>query len=1086
MKHSQLLHNRRPLGATLAALLCLPLAPITLLATTTPAAADETTPTAPQARPEAFAYDEAARTGQRIEVIDRRQETLEVFANPDGTTTQRSYGTPVWTRLDGTWRKTDATLKQQADGTIAPAAPSFGITFSGGGNAPLATMTKQDKKLTLTWPAPLPQPVLDQNTALYKSVLPGVDLKVTAEVDGFAEHLIVNTREAAANPALKAIELGIAAEGLDVTVDASDSITATDADGTVVFSAPRPKMWEAPPAAEASTKALRTSAATAAADGEVPQTAPVAVDIEGETLTLTPDATLLSAADQFPLVIDPVFTGGYREKWAVVYSATPNDAYPNGSGWYSDTPDDEPRVGYNGSGRTRSFFAMNTTGLAGADILDATFAVTQTHSWGCTPSQAGETELWSTGDITNTPTWNNQDLWASKIASGSYAHGNPTFCPGNEGFDYKSTALTNYVKQAASSGWGALTFGLRAEAAYESNVNSYKRLTNNPALEVTYNFKPTVSNAGAFEGNWSDGADGNKPVPCGDVIGNSGLALKATLTDKDRGNVTPEFEVATAAGTSIDVDNGSKVASGRTATATVSSVPLVTGAYKWRVRAKDDEGTYSPYSAWCTFTVDEVGPVGAVRVTAGNDDLADDNKVDYQARSSIQLTLFHKATDLAGFCWAMDHYVSVASTRCANGTWVPAGPGGTATITVKPAGYPNSTFYVLAFDKADNHSPFDGATDAYTIHTTPAPRIYAPGTDPTSGLASADLHGDLTGDGYVDMVATDTDAKLRLYAGNGTGQVAAPTTVGTSGWTGALIAHGGDYKSLLSPTASPDGYEDFLVRLSNGQLYAYPNNGFGTPWIYTRDTLPHPMADPDTIGGWEGLRQIIAPGDIDRNQAPGHYGGKDMITIECSDTACSNADLWLYSGNTIAGGGANQAEPFDMFNRRKIGTGGWKNLTNLSVGDQNGDGTGDLLTRDPSTGTLYLYPGQIDSAGVYTLGSRTVYGNAGWDLTRRPLLTSPGNIQGSVVDATVQDPDTGETSTFRQFQPTTGEAYGDFWATTPADPNYTVNYVGSNGAAASTTCPTGCLLFYPGGPTTHRSPRLVGSGAWSTTITGIF
>ncbi|MGW3402971.1 hypothetical protein ACWDPI_15515, partial [Streptomyces zhihengii] len=746
----------------------------------------------------------------------------------------------------------------------------------------------------------------------------------------------------------------------------------------------------------------------------------------------------------------------------------------------------EPRIGYNGSGRTRSFFAMNTTGLAGADILGATFAVTQTHSWGCSPAEAGETELWSAGDITTTPTWNNQNIWAAKIATGSYAHGNPTYCPGNKGYDYKSTALTNYVKQAADNGWGALTFGLRAEAAYESSTHSFKRLTQNPALEVDYNFKPTVSNAAAFEGNWSAGADGNKPVPCGDVIGNSGLALTATLKDQDRGNVTPQFEVVNAAGTAIPVIEATKVSSGRTATAKVSSGPLVTGSYKWRVRARDDEGTYSAYTAWCTFTVDEVGPEQAVTVTAGDDNLADEFPVKYQARSPIQLTLSNGAADLAGFCWAMDHYVSVASTRCANGTWVPAGAGGKATITVKPAGYPNSTFYVLAFDKADNHSPFDGVSDAYTIHTNPAPRIYAPGTDPTGGLASADLHGDLTGDGYVDMVATDTDAKLRLYAGNGTGQVAAPTSVGNSGWSGALIAHGGDYKSLLSPTASPDGYEDFLVRLSNGQLYAYPNNGFGTPWIYTRDTLQHPMADPDTTGGWEGLRQIIAPGDIDRNQTPGHLGGKDMVTIECSDAACSNADLWLYSGNTIAGGGANQAEPFDMFNRRKIGTGGWKNFTNLGVGDQNSDGIGDLLARDPSTGTLYMYPGQIDSAGVYTLGSRTVYGTAGWSAGLRPLLTSPGNVQGSVIDATVQDPDTGETSTFRQFQPATGETYGDFWATTPADPGYTVNYVDNNGAAASTTCPTGCLLFYPGGPTTHRTPRLVGSAAWSTVITGIF
>ncbi|MFJ4776348.1 hypothetical protein [Streptomyces sp. NPDC088762] len=34
--------------------------------------------------------------------------------------------------------------------------------------------------------------------------------------------------------------------------------------------------------------------------------------------------------------------------------------------------------------------------------------------------------------------------------------------------------------------------------------------------------------------------------------------------------------------------------------------------------------------------------------------------------------------------------------------------------------------------------------------------------------------------------------------------------------------------------------------------------------------------------------------------------------------------------------------------------------------------------------------------------------------------------------------------------------------------------------------PTGCLLFYPGTPTTHRNPLLVGTSGWNTTITAIF
>lgn len=101
-------------------------------------------------------------------------------------------------------------------------------------------------------------------------------------------------------------------------------------------------------------------------------------------------------------------------------------------------------------------------------------------------------------------------------------------------------------------------------------------------------------------------------------------------------------------------------------------------------------------------------------------------------------------------------------------------------------------------------------------------------------------------------------------------------------------------------------------------------------------------------------------------------------------------------------------------------------------------------------------------------------------------MTSPGNAQGTVGTATYTDSDTGTTTTFHQFQPTPGEAYGDLWATTPASSSYIVNYTDANGSAQSPTCPTGCLLFYPGGPTTHRTPHLAGVGAWDTTITGIY
>ncbi|MFJ9823670.1 hypothetical protein ACIRSU_04740 [Streptomyces sp. NPDC101160] len=1071
--------RRRPVALLLS--VGLPLTTVTAFVLPATAAADEAQASnAPHT--EAKAFELAAETGQRVEILERREETAEVFANPDGTTTRRQYSTPAWSRYEGIWKKADVMMVRRADGMVGPASPVFGISFSGGGASPLATMTKGSKQLSLSWPTALPEPVLDGNTALYKSVLPDVDLKVIAAVDGFAEHLIINTPQAAANPALKSIDLKIASTGVALTADAAGNLTAKDATGDVVFSAPRPKMWEQPSSTDEQPASAAARLATADSDDQ-PQTAPVGADVSGDTLTLTPDPELLSTADQFPLVVDPVFTGGYREKWAVVYSATPGEAYPNGSGWHSGTPGDEPRVGFNGNGATRSFFAMNTDGLSGADILSATFAVVETHSWGCDAAAAGPTELWSTGTITDNVTWdNNSSLWAAKLDSASYAHGNPTFCPGNLGHDYHSAALTAYVQKAADNGWGTLSFGLRAADGYEYDHESFKRFTNNPALEVTYNYKPTVTSADAYEGSWSPGADGNKPVPCGDAIGNSGLALTAALKDQDGGTVTGEFSVTTAGGTPVDWmgnSNVNTVSSGRTASVTVPWRALTNGSYTWKVRAKDQEGTYSPYTAPCSFTVDQVGPGKAVTVTKPDGTPLDSK---YPARKIARLKFYNDVNDLAGFCWTMDFQLSVSSTRCANGTWIPVGPDHhSAVVDVIPTAVPVSTLHVIAYDTADNHSPVDNKEDAVTLSTSPSEFVYAPGKNPGTGLAREDLHGDLNGDGFTDMVATDSESKLRLYAGDGTGKVAASRTVGIAGWSGALIAHGGDFRGFTSPTAKPDGYEDFFVRLSNKKLYLYGGNGLGVPVFDTRgDEIVHPAG-----GDWSGLLQIITPGNIDGKN------GNDVITIECSahdlNSNCTDAKLWLYSGNAAADGSQDQTEPLNL-QPTEIGAGGWMTFTNLAVGDQNGDGVGDIIGRKPSTGELFLYPGKLTgtcpSDCTYSLGTRSTYGIADWNL--RPRLASPGNAQGTVTTATYSDPDAGTDINYRQFQPTPNEAYGDIWATTPADANLTVPYVDDNGTARTTTCPTGCLLFYPGGPTTHRSPHLVGLGAWSTIITGIF
>ncbi|MFF7216332.1 FG-GAP repeat domain-containing protein [Streptomyces sp. NPDC008238] len=485
-----------------------------------------------------------------------------------------------------------------------------------------------------------------------------------------------------------------------------------------------------------------------------------------------------------------------------------------------------------------------------------------------------------------------------------------------------------------------------------------------------------------------------------------------------------------------------------------------------------------PAEASAAATDDPYGPTEAVKVTNANGTPADDPTNKYQARKTVTLNLYNSANDLAGFCWRADFDLSVSNTPCEYGTWVDVGPDHhTATITVTPSNWPVSTLYVVAYDTAGNPSPLETAP----LSMTKSDFVYAPGQDPGTGLARQDLPGDVNGDGYADIVATDKDGKLRLYAGDGTGGHSAAQFIGTSGWGDALIAHHGDLAGFTSPDAAPDGYEDYVVRLANDKLYIYGGNGLGEPVYDTRHELVHPPS-LDDAPDWRRIRQLTLPGDIDKNTTEGHAGGNDLLTIECVDDACTDAALWLYTGNTFLGA-QDPTEPFDLDNRVSISPSGWKDLTVLAVGDQSGDGVQDLLVRTPSSGMLDLYPGRLDN-GVLSLGTPSVYGSADWQ--NRPHLASPGNVQGTVVTATYDDPDAGTSITYRQFQPTPGETSGDLWATTPADPDYTVDYVDDTGAAKSTTCPNGCLLFYPGGPATVRSPRLVGTSGWDTTVTNIF
>ncbi|TDC00115.1 LamG domain-containing protein, partial [Actinomadura bangladeshensis] len=159
----------------------------------------------------------ARESGAPVEVLAGRGESRTVRALPNGRMEVEQHVRPIRARKGGGWADIDTGLRRSG-ADVVPTATTVGLRFSGGGSGPMVRMTRAGRTLALTWPTPLPEPVLDGDTATYRGVLGAdVDLLLRAEADGFAHTLVVKTAEAAKDPRLARLALSLSAPGLSVT-----------------------------------------------------------------------------------------------------------------------------------------------------------------------------------------------------------------------------------------------------------------------------------------------------------------------------------------------------------------------------------------------------------------------------------------------------------------------------------------------------------------------------------------------------------------------------------------------------------------------------------------------------------------------------------------------------------------------------------------------------------------------------------------------------------------------------------------------------------------------------------------------------
>ncbi|MGW6569784.1 LamG domain-containing protein [Streptomyces sp. NPDC054975] len=613
------------------------------------------------------ALEEAADSGQRVEVEGERSERTTVFANPDGQTFTLEQSTvPVRVaKPGGGWQAPDATLVRRADGTIGPKGASAAMTFSGGGSSqPLVSIEEQGRSLELGWPGALPAPVVDGSSAVYREVFPDVDLKVTATVESFQHVLVVKTPQAAADPKLKEVTFGLKAKGLDVRAGAAGNLSAVDETGKTIFRAPPARMWnsagsaaETPAKSEAAetpgelnsaaTSTTRHSA-TAVSDDPTPadtsETAPsgeglapgqgdevkrMEVKLGEGTLSVVPDAAMLTMTDTsaFPIFIDPTVTWGESER-----TLLRDDGYES-YGWGNGSDDRGMGVGkcgtwdvyYCGPGyRQRLYFEFAPDQLKGKQVLDATFAVTEPWAFQCEPRVV---DLVRTENISSTTTWAPKELdwmvdrWVS-AGRGSLCDPDSPDAPieFNDNPEEPNENLTPTVRDFAAGKFSRLTLELRAND--ETDTSAWKRFKNDAVLRVDYvaiPAKPTgvgiVGGSGAVcSTNAADPTIVSDPTPTLNSTpqtaagGEVGAKLKAWF------RIETQATNGTWSGSGIAVPGGSGFVGDNVKVTHSWGASLAEGPlhkYMSLTQVYYDNGAHassSGYSPHCYFKVDPTAP----------------------------------------------------------------------------------------------------------------------------------------------------------------------------------------------------------------------------------------------------------------------------------------------------------------------------------------------------------------------------------------------------------------------------------------------------------------------------------------------
>ncbi|WP_229075518.1 VCBS repeat-containing protein [Actinoplanes sp. DH11] len=253
--------------------------------------------------------------------------------------------------------------------------------------------------------------------------------------------------------------------------------------------------------------------------------------------------------------------------------------------------------------------------------------------------------------------------------------------------------------------------------------------------------------------------------------------------------------------------------------------------------------------------------------------------------------------------WATNAFLNKMLSLYPDGSW-----------RTRPVGQVAQAVQVSAYPSRYEPQAADGAIIAGSLFSG------------TGGVAA----GDVTGDGFADVLGRRADGSLALYPNGG---ASASTPYGPnsqigSGWQSMTTFRVAD--------VTGDGKGDVLAVRNDGALLLYAHGGDNSA----------PYGTARQVGtGWAGFRQVTA-GDVTGD------GKADAVA------AAGDGALLLYAH------GGDNAAPYST--GRQIGT-GWA-FTHLSAADANADGKADLFTVS-ADGQLRLYSHTGNVNAPYSTGA---------------------------------------------------------------------------------------------------------------------